>query len=112
MSAKNPRGKSNHSDEVVSGDSKKIHQEIRELRTVTDNLFDHFEDLSDRVDTLESDLREIKQNQEKMMGNIDFIVGALQDRRQEEAMGTMLMNQHGSQIADHEKRIRTLEAVA
>ena len=47
-----------------------------------------------------------------MMGNIDFIVGALQDRRQEEAMGTMLMNQHGSQIADHEKRIRTLEAVA
>jgi hypothetical protein len=44
-----------------------------------------------------------------MMDGLDFIVGMLQDRRQEEAAGTVWLQRHDKQIADHEGRIRTLE---
>jgi hypothetical protein len=61
--------------------------------------------LTEKVDRLGKDVT-------KMMDSLDFIVGALQDRRQEEAAGTVWLQRHDKQIADHEGRIRTLETAA
>jgi chromosome segregation ATPase len=94
---------------MSDNDTGEIKREIKELRTVTDNLFEHLGELTEKVDRLGKDVAEIKGSQAKMMDSLDFIVGALQDRRQEEAAGTVWLQRHDRQIADHEGRIRTLE---
>jgi hypothetical protein len=77
---------------MSDNDTGVIKREIKELRKITDNLFEHLGELTEKVDHL-------GKNVAKMMDSLDFIAGALQDRRQEEAAGTVWLQRHDRQIA-------------
>lgn len=94
----------------------KVIREIKAQGKMIDNVFERFDELNERVDRVENDIvtikRDIKSNHETVMNALDSISSMLQDRRDEEAAGTVWLRRHNEEIADHEGRIRKLERVA
>lgn len=98
--------------EEIAKELKPVKKDIKELKAGQKELSAGQDGMMQIIDDISKNQDVLKEQQEKIMESIDFLVGDAQRRREEELAGNYLDEQRDKKINDHEKRIEKLEAVS